>query len=62
MSNIIKIAEYDIEAFIDNELDKKTYHTVLNRLADDPQALKKYKSLFRQKLLLKRWWKSKQEH
>ena len=62
MEKIIKLAEYDLEALIDNELDQKKYCEVLKSLENNPEALKKYKALFRQKLLLKRWWKHEKKN
>lgn len=61
MSKILKFAEYDIEALIDNELDQEQYHKTLEKLSNNPEARRKYKALFRQKLLLKKWWQEKEK-
>lgn len=61
MSKILKFAEYDIEALIDNELDQEQYHKTLEKLANNPKARRKYKALFRQKMLLKKWWQEKEK-
>lgn len=50
------ITDYDIQALVDNELDNKKINIVLHYIAKEPFALKRYKGLIEQKILLNRWW------
>ncbi len=56
MNDIIK--DIDIEAFIDKELNEKDEKEILIRLEQDAAKRKVYRNIFRQKLLLREWWKN----
>jgi len=52
------ITDYDIQAFLDDELDHETACRVRSFIEENPTYKKRYNELLRQKRLLKSWWKN----
>ena len=53
---------YDIQAFVDNELDPDDALRVRDYLETNPEAKRHYEELCRQKAKLKEWWGPKNEN
>ena len=51
------ITDYDIQALVDDELKHEDEKQVLEFIAYNRTAQKRYKELLHQKRLLKLWWK-----
>lgn len=58
--NIHMISDYDIQAYIDNELNHEKAKTVRAYIEENRHARERYKKLVAQKDLLKSWWKNLQ--
>ncbi len=55
------LTHYDIEAFVDSQLDWETQKQVWRQINEDPACLAQYEQLLRQKKLLLAWAKSEEE-
>lgn len=62
MAEMVQITDYDIQALTDEELDWETRKKVMDTINADPQSLKRYNHLKKQKSLLKNWWASQKKH
>lgn len=51
------ITDWDIQAFLDNELSEACQSVILRALRDDILLRKRYNELRRQRDLLRAWWK-----
>ena len=53
---VTMITDYDIQAFVDNELDQDASDRVLRYLDSDASAKRRYQELMLQKQLINSWW------
>lgn len=60
ISRSLFLEDWDIEAFVDNELDWEDEKYVRNLLKYDPKSEKHYQTLRRQKQLINMYWNDKQ--
>lgn len=59
--NFKDVTDYDIQAYIDNELDHETEKVVRHYIEHTTQARERYKELKRQKTSLISWWKDSRQ-
>lgn len=52
------IKNYDIQAFIDEQLEPEKIEEVLVHIQQNPKALQYYLMLLKQKELLNLWWRA----
>lgn len=52
------ITDYDIQAYVDNELCHEKSKVIQNYITINEEATRRYKQLIEQKRLLKMWWQS----
>ncbi len=50
------VTDWDIQAYLDNELAAPQQDTVMRALQHDPALRTRYNELRRQRDLLKKWW------
>jgi anti-sigma factor RsiW len=54
-----KFSNYDLQAFIDGELDGGGERRMKKLIAENPEIKERYQELIRQRHLLKCWWSTK---
>lgn len=52
--------DFDIQAYIDNELDHEDAKRVQHYIDANPQAARRYEELRKQKKILQLWWKHRE--
>lgn len=50
------ITDYDIQAYVDGELNKDDEKRIRHFIERNPSAMRRYKQLCQQKRALKNWW------
>jgi len=51
-----QINDYDIQAYVDGELEKEDKKRIWRFIAANPSAMRRYKQLCEQKEALRNWW------
>lgn len=55
---MMTLSDFDIQAYIDNELDWERAKIVMSQINDDPKLKSRYDDLLRQKHALQIWWEA----
>lgn len=58
----MSLSDFDIQAYLDNELDWERAKAVLAYIESDPQAKQRYEHLRAQKGLLRDWWQTEKRN
>lgn len=58
----MSLSDFDIQAYLDNELDWERAKAVLTYIESDPEAKRRYEQLRQQKGMLRDWWQGEKRN
>lgn len=56
------LSDFDLQAYLDSELDWERAKNVLAYIESNPSARQRYEELQKQKLMLREWWKQQKQN